>query len=83
MKRVLKIECERAFTGSGFKLALLIGCALAVWHALESYPAAANHYLAFIEDLPYQKNGTITPASCMIIGSASIGSAIPRVRFFI
>lgn len=55
MKRVLKIECERAFTGSGFKLALLIGCALAVWHALESYPAAANHYLAFIEDLPYQK----------------------------
>lgn len=56
MKRVLKIECERAFAGSGFKLALLIGCALAIWHSLEHYPQAANWYLAFIEDLPYQKS---------------------------
>lgn len=31
-KRLISSELRRGFTGYGFWLALLIGCAIAVWH---------------------------------------------------
>lgn len=55
MKRILKIELERAFTGSGFMLAMAIACALAVWHALEHYPVVADWSLRLIEEIREQK----------------------------
>ena len=53
MKRVLKIECERAFTGSGFKLALLIGCLISVWHYVDQYIPAAEAFLVTLDDFPF------------------------------
>ena len=55
MKRILKIECERAFTGNGFKLALLIGCLLMVWHYFDQVAPMGKGYLHLLETDPYNK----------------------------
>lgn len=43
MKRILKIELERAFRSRGMTLALLIGCAIVILHSIfVVYPRACN-----------------------------------------
>ena len=44
-KRLISSELRRGFTGYGFWLALLIGCAIAVWHGccMEGAPVGFSH----------------------------------------